>query len=124
MARMVLSSREFLRKFLFLGLILGVVPIDAFAQDPVEKLGRGGTSVLSGWIEIPVQIERSIAHNGPAAGFMRGLGRGAQLTFLRMGVGLYEIATFVVPYPAKFASPYASMGLPEYAWEEEYDWQE
>ena len=89
----------------------------AWAQDPIHKAGRGVTNVLTCWIELPKQIHMGSQESNPVAGLAWGLVKGAGLTVLRAGVGMYEAVTFPFPYPKDFASPYDSMELTDYAWE-------
>ena len=96
---------------------LWVGPQRAWAQDPIHKMGRGVVNVLTGWIELPKQIHLGSQEANPVTGLGRGLLRGAGLTVLRGGVGLYEALTFPFPIPKDFASPYEQMELPDYAWE-------
>jgi len=89
----------------------------AWAQDPIHKAGRGLVNVLTGWIELPKQLHLGGQEENPMAGIAGGLLKGAGLGLLRVGVGLYEIVTFPIPYPRHFASPYEQMELRDYAWE-------
>ena len=89
----------------------------AWAQDPIHKMGRGLVNVLTGWIELPKQVHLGSQEDNPVIGLGRGLLKGAGLTLLRGGVGIYEAVTFPLPYPKDFASPYEPMELPDYAWE-------
>jgi len=89
----------------------------AWAQDPIHKMGRGITNILTGWIEIPKQVHLGSRDENPVTGFGRGLFKGASLTLLRGGIGLYEALTFPLPYPRGFISPYEQMELSDYAWE-------
>lgn len=89
----------------------------ALAQDPIHKMGRGVVNVLTGWLELPKQLHLGSQEDNPAAGLGMGLMKGAGLTLLRGGMGLFEAVTFPVPYPKGFASPYEQMELPDYAWE-------
>lgn len=89
----------------------------AWAQDPIHKAGRGLTNVLTGWIELPKQIHMGSQESNPVSGLAWGLIKGAGLTVLRAGMGLYEAVTFPVPYPKDYASPYDMMELTDYAWE-------
>ena len=90
----------------------------AWAQDPIEKLGRGVVNILTGWIEIPKQVHQG-AHQQEreVTGAFRGFFTGAGMALLRMGVGLYETVTFPIPYPKDFASPYEHMQANDFAWE-------
>ena len=90
----------------------------AWAQDPIHKMGRGVVNVLTGWIELPKQVHMGSQEENPVTGFGWGLVKGAGLTVLRAGMGVYEALTFPIPYPKSFASPYEQMELPDYAWEE------
>ena len=89
----------------------------AHAQDPIHKAGRGLTNVLTGWIELPRNFHQGSQEENPLTGAVAGLFKGASLTVLRMGIGVYEAITFPIPYPKAFASPYEQMELPDYAWE-------
>lgn len=89
----------------------------AHAQDPIHKMGRGLTNVLTGWIEVPKQISDGAQAENPVTGVGRGLMRGGGLTVLRTGIGLFETVTFPLPYPNGFASPYEPMELRDYSWE-------
>lgn len=89
----------------------------AFAQDPIHKMGRGLVNVLTGWIEIPKQVDLGRHKENPITGILGGFFRGATLGLLRTGVGVYETITFPMAYPNDFGSPYEGMELPDYAWE-------
>ena len=97
--------------------LVGLAGTPAWAQDPIHKMGRGVTNVLTGWIELPKQIHLGRQEENPVAGLGWGLLKGAGLALLRSGVGLYEALTFPLPYPKGFASPYEQMELNDYAWE-------
>lgn len=98
-------------------LILLAAPSTAFAQDPIHKMGRGLVNIVTSWIEVPKQIHRGSQDENPVTGFGRGLVKGAGLTVLRAGIGVYETLTFPLAHPKDFASPYEPMQLPDYAWE-------
>ena len=102
-----------------IGIAIGLVAAspEAWAQDPIHKMGRGVVNVLTGWIELPKHIHLGSQEVNPVTGITRGLLKGAGLTLLRGGVGLYEAVTFPIPYPTDFASPYERMELNDYAWE-------
>ena len=88
-----------------------------WAQDPIHKMGRGVVNALTGWIELPKQVHLGSQEANPLRGMGRGLIKGAELTILRSGLGVYEAVTFPLPYPKDFASPYEPMALDDYAWE-------
>ena len=68
-----------------------------------DKLGRGVTNALGGWLEIPLNIQQRYRREdmltSGVAGAMTGLVRG----LVRTGVGVYETATFFLPLPENFA---------------------
>lgn len=98
------------------GFTLGL-SLKAWAQDPIHKMGRGVVNVLTGWIELPKQVQLGKQEDNPLMGIGRGLAKGAGLMVLRSGIGLYEVITFPLPYPKGFVSPYEQMELNDYAWE-------
>src|ERR1700756_3465469 len=82
------------------------VAIGAFAdiQDPpgndygpTRKLGRGLANVMFGSSEIFVQPSRVNYSEGNSAAFSYGVVRGVGRFFVRLGSGLWEVATF--PHP-------------------------
>ena len=99
-----------------LGVLFGS-SAQAWAQDPIHKMGRGIVNVLTGWIEIPKQIHLGSQEENPVVGIGAGVLKGAGLTLLRGGVGIYEALTFPFPYPKDYSSPYEQMELNDYAWE-------
>ena len=111
-----MTRRSVLPLAVMLGLVIFGGPA-AWAQDPIHKMGRGVVNVLTGWIEIPKQLHLGSQEENPVTGIGRGLLKGAGLTILRGGVGLYEALTFPLPYPKDYASPYEQMELNDYAWE-------
>lgn len=93
------------------------MPLNAFAQDPIHKFGRGVVNVLTGWIEIPKQIHIGSQQDNNLTGAIVGVGKGIANAVLRLGVGLYEAVSAPAPYPRGFISPYQDLQLPDYAWE-------
>ena len=72
----------------------------------VEKLGRGLGNVLTGWVEIPLEMRRRYNPNSPttaSATMMTGLLWGLTGAVIRTGAGAYETATFFIPIPENFA---------------------
>ena len=68
-----------------------------------EKLGRGVSNAIGGWLEIPLNIHKRYAENDPAASLFTGACYGLVKGVVRTGVGVYEVATFFLPYPEDFA---------------------
>lgn len=98
-------------------LCAGVLPAAwAQGQDPVdevlgrynlhpafEKLGRGVSNALGGWLEIPLNIHTRYSTNDTAGSLFTGAAHGVVRGVVRTGVGLYETVTFFLPYPEDFA---------------------
>ena len=108
------------RRVLTIAIITGILlwgSPQAFAQDPIHKMGRGLVNLLTGWLEVPKQIHLGGQEEQPVIGLGRGLLKGVGLMVLRGGVGIYEAITFPLPYPKDFASPYEQMEMGDYAWE-------
>lgn len=96
---------------------LGVCAPEAFAQDPIHKLGRGVTNVLTCWIELPKNFHLGMQEANPVLGVGGGVIKGVGLAATRLLVGAYETLSFPIPYPAAYASPYEGLELSDYSWE-------
>jgi len=72
---------------------------EALAQDPIKKLGRGIANVLTGALEIPLNIVDAQEEEGYIAAVTYGIVKGVAMTALRTVVGAYEIVTFLIPIP-------------------------
>ena len=68
-----------------------------------EKLGRGASNALLGWLEIPTSIHQRYSKSDTAASTLTGLVYGVFKGAVRTAVGLYETVTFFLPYPENFA---------------------
>ena len=68
-----------------------------------DKLGRGVSNLLGGWLEIPLNMQqryrRDDMFTSGVSGAMTGLVKG----IVRTGVGAYETVTFWLPLPENFA---------------------
>ncbi len=73
-----------------------------FANDPFTKLGRGLANTLTGWVEIPKNIYATSTEENVFSGVTLGLAKGAGMTIVRTGAGIYEIATFPFPLPENY----------------------
>lgn len=81
-----------------------------FASDPFTKLGRGVANTLTGWVELPKNIYKTSVDENAFAGMTLGLAKGAGMTIVRTGAGIFEIATFPFPLP----EDYKAILEPEY----------
>ena len=66
------------------------------------KLGRGIGNALGGWLEIPIEIEDHYLPKDPLPTFATGLVVGTFKGLVRTGVGVYEAASFLIPYPEQY----------------------
>ena len=73
-----------------------------FASDPFTKLGRGVANTLTGWVELPKNIYNTSVEDNAFAGMTLGLAKGAGMTLVRTGAGIYEIATFPFALPEDY----------------------
>ncbi len=85
----------------FIGLVMSTATV-CFAQDPFTKLGRGIANTLTGWVELPKNVYNTSVEDNPLAGITLGLAKGAGMTLVRTGAGIYEIATFPFPLPEAY----------------------
>ncbi len=68
-----------------------------------EKLGRGCSNALGGWLEVPYNIDQRFSKSDTAGSFFTGAARGIVKGVVRTAVGAYEVVTFFLPYPENFA---------------------
>ncbi len=82
--------------------ILLAMCVQAHAQDPARKLGRGIANVLTGWVEIPKNIYETSIEENVIIGLTLGLAKGIGMCIVRTGAGVYEIMTFPFPIPEDY----------------------
>jgi putative exosortase-associated protein (TIGR04073 family) len=75
----------------------------SFADDAVDKLGRGLSNVITSPLEIPRGMGHAGEKNGFFAGVTTGLLKGTANFVKRALVGAFEVATFPVPVPEDYA---------------------
>ena len=84
-----------------LALILMTTTV-CYAQDAFTKLGRGVANTLTGWVELPKNIYNTSVEDNAFSGMTLGLAKGAGMSLVRTGAGIYEIATFPFPLPENY----------------------
>ena len=72
-------------------------------QPAFEKLGRGLSNFLGGWLEVPLNIDKRYAGSDTGGSFLTGAVIGLFKGVVRTGVGAYETVSFFLPYPENFA---------------------
>jgi|SRR5215210_1371865 len=65
---------------------------------PTRKLGRGISNLVFGVAELPVSIATVNTNEGNSAAAGYGVVRGVGRSVMRIGAGIFEIATFPVPF--------------------------
>lgn len=88
-----------------------MLPESAKADTAAQKLGRGLAGMSCGFLELPGNIVRETAKQGPV-GLPMGLAKGVGMIVTRELVGVYEFLSAPFPVPAGFKP----ILLPEYPW--------
>ena len=102
-----------MKKFvLFLAVMLVLASVHAQADSVVNKMdsnkaltkfSRGATNIVTSPGEVinqmPVAMEQSPDY---LTGFIMGVGRGIGYSLLRLGAGIYDVATFPFPGPTNY----------------------
>ena len=68
-----------------------------------QKLGRGLSNALAGWMELPVNVQERYSRSDTGGSFFTGVAYGLVKGVVRTAVGVYETVTFFLPYPENFA---------------------
>ena len=80
---------------------------------PQRKLQRGFLNVALSPFEISNELSKEVRNDTLPPSWFAGLGRGAFYTVGRALVGVYEMVTFPIPYPAN----YKPVLQPEFPWQ-------
>ncbi len=80
---------------------------------PQRKLQRGFLNVALSPIEISNELSKGVKNDTLPPSWIAGLGRGSIYAVGRALVGVYEMVTFAIPWPAK----YKPVLQPEFAWQ-------
>ena len=68
-----------------------------------QKLGRGVSNALAGWMELPINVQERYSRSDTGGSFFTGVAYGVFKGAVRTAVGVYETVTFFLPYPENFA---------------------
>jgi putative exosortase-associated protein (TIGR04073 family) len=71
----------------------------AYCDTAIQKLGRGMSNVLGAPYELFLQPCRTNEQKGMVSAIVVGIPKGIAMTAVRMGVGAYEVVTFLIPVP-------------------------
>ncbi len=93
-------------KIVLIGLILfllaAVFTAPGYCDDAVKKLGRGLCNMGTFPCEVFLQVSRVNNTDGPLAAATWGILKGVGMSIFRLGVGVYEVATFPIPGPEHY----------------------
>lgn len=93
--------RRFIVALVIVGLVLALAS-PLYANDPMRKLGRGITNVVSAPYGLVKGIGDAADEKGIVAAATWGVFRGVVNVVKRTVVGVYEVATFPLPIPAGY----------------------
>ena len=82
--------------------VICLLAVPAQAGNPVEKLGRGLANVATSFFELPKTMGEVKREKGNFAGWTVGVLEGLVNIVKRAGVGVYEVATFPIPFPKDY----------------------
>jgi putative exosortase-associated protein (TIGR04073 family) len=88
----------------FLMLVQGLHAEEGLYEEdnPASKLGRGIVNVVSSPGEYVVQTAKLMENHDPLTAYCGGIFQGTWRMLERIGGGVYEIATFPIPFPKKY----------------------
>ncbi len=78
------------------------VSAPGYADNAVDKLGRGVANVITSPFELTKGMDDAKQENGIFAACTTGLLKGTVNIVKRAAVGVFEIATFPIPLPADY----------------------
>lgn len=110
------STKIFLALAVLLAFTLPLMGQEAEIQGegtPQRKLQRGFLNVALSPIEISNELSKEVRNDTFPPSWVAGLGRGAVYMVGRALVGVYEMVTFPLPYPAN----YKPVLQPEFTWQ-------
>ena len=84
------------------GLLLLGLSMPSYADNPMSKFGRGLCNIVTFHFEIFEQSKRVKDAEGSLSGMTYGIVKGVAMAVVRAVVGVYEVATFPIPYPSGY----------------------
>ena len=85
-----------MKRVAFAFFFLLLFPHPARADDAFTKLGRGLTNLITGWGEIPRQLDKSWEEKGFTEGTLIGVAKGLAWALVRTVTGAVETITFPI----------------------------
>ena len=97
---------KYMKVFTGAVLVAAIMSLSAAAYaesgSPIRKLARGVANMATGILEVPINIVDVTEEEGYVAGLTYGIIKGVAMAVLRLGVGVYETATFPIPLPLRY----------------------
>ena len=87
---------------LFFSFILMFNSTSSFAQDPLKKLSRGLLNATLAILEVEETACEVAREENISAGLTYGILKGCFFFLTRTTVGVYEVATFIIPIPWRY----------------------
>lgn len=86
---------------LMLGMIIPVYAVDTSSASTSNnaggKLRRGLANFATGWVEIPIAMDKAIKESNPVFGVLVGMVKGTVKGVARTAAGAFDTVTFPVP---------------------------
>ncbi|MFC1630979.1 exosortase system-associated protein, TIGR04073 family [Candidatus Omnitrophota bacterium] len=89
-----------MRSLMYLTIMLAIVLLavaPCFAENALDKLGRGLINGATGWVEYPKQIVEVSKEHNVAVGLSYGQVKGVAMALQRTGLGSYDTGSFFLP---------------------------
>jgi len=87
-------------------------PIVSRADTPGMKAGRGLAAITTPFLEVPGNIVETSKREGALVGWTAGLAKGIGMSIVRPPIGVYELVTAPIAFPANFEP----IMKPDYPW--------
>jgi putative exosortase-associated protein (TIGR04073 family) len=91
-----------MRKLVCFFVIFTLLTSACFAQDAGKKLIRGVGNILTGCLEIPVNVYQTSKEKNVFIGLTWGLIKGLGMSVVRTAAGVYDTLTFPFPLPESY----------------------
>lgn len=88
-----------------ISLIIGIA-VPSYAENAGGKLRRGLANFATGWVEIPIAMDKAMKESNPVFGVIVGAVKGTVKGIARTAAGVYDLVTFPIPpYGKTWISP-------------------
>lgn len=102
-------SKHNLWKMVFVFFVITLIismAVPSYAANCGTKLRRGLANFATGWVEIPVSMDKSIKESNPVFGVFVGAVKGTVKGIVRTASGVFDAVTFPIPpYDKTWVSP-------------------